>query len=181
MPKKDAVDDYMISESGNWNVAARFSEIKIMIPLAKCDVYEDVAKFGYVDLFEELMNYGIPPETLKLSALNRLINELIKIAKNCRFAMKKQGTKTQLEELEKRLYIIKKVFPLIYKTTFNQISKTSQTKLNSFFPEILERVLEIKAEINDPLNKNHLIFTDKEEFDPKAFKDRIKNRMIDQG
>ncbi|KKL77847.1 hypothetical protein LCGC14_2030750, partial [marine sediment metagenome] len=49
------------------------------------------------------------------------------------------------------------------------------------YEKVLERVLEIKALINEPLNKNHLIFTDKKEFDPRAFKEGIKKRIIGQG
>ena len=106
MPKKE--DTYGASDTGNWNVASRFAEIKIMLPLEKCDFYEDVAKFGYHSYIEELMNQGISKELLKLTALNRLVNELIKVAKNSMFAMKKKGTKEAMKQFVERLEEIKK-------------------------------------------------------------------------
>ena len=48
MPKKDkSSGDHVISESGNWNVAAQFSKSKIMDPLDRCDIYENLARYGY--------------------------------------------------------------------------------------------------------------------------------------
>ena len=49
------------------------------------------------------------------------------------------------------------------------------------FNKTLELVSEIKADINLPLNKNHLIFVDKEEFDPAMFKKKLKDRIINKG
>ena len=182
MPKKDSMDDYMISDTGNWNVAAKFAELKIMMPLAKCDIYEDIAKFGYADFLEELMNYGISSDILKIKAMDRLVNELIKISKNTKFAMKKGTTKATMQNLEDRLYKIKQVLHLLYKIRNDNVKRIQEVKIiEPSFSEVLELIIEIKSLINDPLNKNHLIFTDKEEFDPQAFKDKIKHRMINQG
>ena len=43
-PKEEG---YNISETGNWNVASDYSRLKIMKPLYNCDIYENIAKFGY--------------------------------------------------------------------------------------------------------------------------------------
>lgn len=182
MPKGDGEGGYIQSESGNWNVADDFSKVKIMMPLAKCEFYEDIATFGYENFIEDLINYNVPNEVARIKALERLIKELIKICKNCNFAMKKAGTESKLKLHEKNLTIIKKLIPITYVKRTNQANHTSQIIINEKnFEIILEKVITIKSDINEPLNKNHLIFVDKEVFDPKAFKEKLKERMINKG
>lgn len=171
MPKKE--ETYGTSETGNWNVASRFAEIKIMIPLEKCDFYEDVAKFGYHSYVEQLIG-NINADTLKFTALERLVEELMKIAKNSMFAMKKSGTKETMDNLVKRLLDIKKILPLLKKEKRDEIRHSKSMNIDEKnFKAVLELVLDIKSEMNFPLNQNHLIFTDKEEFDPKEFKKSV--------
>ena len=175
-------DTYGASETGNWNVASRFAEVKIMLPLEKCDFYEDVAKFGYHSYLEELANYGISSDVFKLTALDRLVNELIKIAKTSMFAMKMSGTKDKMAEIVTRLEEVKKTFPKLSKKQSNMVRKTSTIKIHEKeFLAVLGVVLDIKSEINEPLNQNHLIFTDKEEFDPKAAKEQMKKGIMETG
>ena len=72
--------------------------------------------------------------------------------------------------------------PVFFRYKFNQVKRTKEmVVIPKTYDKILEIVLEIKALINEPLNKSHLIFTDKEEFDPKAFKDAMKSRIINKG
>ena len=180
MPKKE--NTYGASDTGNWNVASRFAEVKIMLPLEKCDFYEDVARFGHHSYLEQLMNYNIPTEVLKLTALDRLVNELIKIAKNSMFAMKRQGTKTKMEQIVKRLEDTKKTFGLLSKQQRNDVRRTSSITIDKeTFDKVLKVVLEIKSEINYPLNQNHLIFTDMEDFSPAAAKEQIKTGLVNVG
>lgn len=184
MPKTRGEEgDYIISETGNWNVADTFSKRKIMIPLDNCDFYEDIALYGHASFLDELIEYQGPTDELKLRGLRRLVNELIKLAKNARFAMKKDKTRARLLGLQEKLYIIRdKLLPLTYRPYTDESQGIQTIQLNEdAFKKTLEAVSEIKAAINEPLNQNHLIFTDKEEFDPRAFKDRIKDRMINKG
>lgn len=183
MPKKDSSDSYMNTELGNWNVAARFAEDKIMKPLIKCDIYEDIARFGYSFFLEELEGMNqIPIGILKVRGFSRLLNELIRICRNTKFAMKKSGTKDKLIDLEKKLMDIKKRLPSCYEVVHDKINKIDVVEIKEeIFNLLLEKTSEIKSDLNNPLNNNHLIFTDKEEFDPVAFKNRIKERMINKG
>ena len=183
MPKKDDSGDNIISESGNWNMASDFVKINIVQVMIKCNSYEELALFGYDSILDELINYDqIPNDYIKLVGLKRLIRELIKLIKNTNFSMKASGTKERVKEIESKLYRIEKVIPALYTETFNQINKTKKIMIDyENFNKVLENVLNLKSEINDPLNKNHLIFTDKEEFDPSTFKNRIKDRIINKG
>lgn len=170
MVKKE--EGYNVSELGNWNVASDYSRLKIMKPLDFCDHYENIARFGYDTLIEQLENFGIPLDTLKLIGFERLVNELIKLCGNSKFAMKSGGTLKELTNLEIKLKEIRKLIPMLSKTVTKQ--KRSDTILiPEKYYKALDFVTEIKAKINEPLNKNHLIFTNKEEFDPKAYKKQI--------
>lgn len=183
MPKKDSSDSYMYSELGNWNVAARFSEEKVMKPLIRCDIFEDIARFGYSSVLDELENVDqISIDVLKITGFSRLLNELIKICRNTRFAMKVSGSKEALGGIEDKLIKIKARLPFCYETFHNKIQKINEVRLReNIFRYLLEITSKLKSELNEPLNRNHLIFTDKEEFDPVAFKNRIKERMINKG
>lgn len=182
MPKKAVGDEYFVSETGNWNVASGFVEEKVMKPFIKVDIYEEMALYGYESILEELSNFEhIPKDYIKVVGLKRLIRELIRLCKNTKFAMKTSGTESKLQEIEDRLYNIEEILPLTFEVSVNQIHRTSSVSINDNFSKVLEEVLKLKSDINIPLNKNHLIFTDKQEFDPVAFKNRIKQRMINKG
>lgn len=180
---RSADGDYIVSETGNWNVADNFAKLKIMVPLRNCDVYEDIAIYGFDSFDEELLNIHVTTDELKIRGLQRLTNELIKLCKNARFAMKKDKTKVSLLKYQKDLEKIRdNILPHVCK---KKIDHTKGISSLHIYPEIfnktLEAVSEIKSKINTPLNKNHLIFTDREEFDPHAFKKRLKDRIINQG
>lgn len=184
MPKTRQTDEkFMTSETGNWNVADSFSKIKIMGPMIKCEAYEDIAINGYEDFADELMNVSVSTDELQIRALRRLINELIRLAKNTKFAMKRDKTAKDLDVIKNRLELIRdKIFPATFKKCVDQSSGIDFLRINKdIFYLALDKVSEIKSDINLPLNRNHLIFTDREEFDPKAFKERIKQRIINQG
>ncbi len=183
MPQKDSTTgEKIISETGNWNVASDFARVKIMTPQSKCEYYEDIAIFGSDTIIEELMSYTIPNDLVRFTGLKRLVRELIKLCKNTRFAMKREGTKDELDEYEKSLIKIKKVLPLLFFMRRDNVNRTEELEIiPEKFNKVLEIVLEIKASINIPLNKNHLIFTDKDEFDPNAYKKLMKERMIGRG
>ena len=175
-------EGYNTSESGNWNVASDYSKLKIMKPLFNCDIYENIAKFGYDSFGEQLENYNVPQESLRLMGLDRLIHELLKLIKNCKFAMKKKGTKETLENDEKLLRKILQFTPKISSIKVNQVRRTKETKIDeNLFNLILNKVLDIKEKVNEPLNKNDLIFTSKEEFDPIAYKKLVFDRATTQG
>ena len=183
MAKTNRFEDSTISETGNWNVADKFTKVKIMIPMAKCEFYEDLAQFGYDSFIDELIDwYNIPMDVIRIKGLNHLIKELLKICKNVKFAMKASGTKAELQKYEDELERIKNIVPALYKIRVDQIRKI---KSISIFPEkfdkVLDKIIEIKSKINEPLNKNDLIFISKEEFDAHEYKKNMLERMSKKG
>ncbi len=176
-------DDGVISESGNWNVAEKFSHLMIMGPIANCKVYHNIALYGYDSFFEELSYISIPVDELRLKGLIRLINELIDLCETTFFAMKKKGTKEILEKhWEMLIKIRNEMVPNLFKYVKNEAEKTREIKFDHrIFDAILAATAKIRSKIYDPLNQNHLIFVDKDEFDPVAFKNKKRERMINQG
>ncbi len=177
MPQEEG----FVSETGNWNVASDYARLKIMKPLYLADEYELISIFGSADFIEEL-NLTINADVLKIRGFKRLVNCLIMLIDNSYFAVKKDKGQQDLLDFKEELKRIDKIIPLLCKTKTNQLKKTKELILiKEKYDPVLQRVLEIKAGINKPLNQNHLIFTDKKEFDPRAFKEGIKDRMINQG
>lgn len=178
MPQRD---DSFMSETGNWNVASDYAKLKIMKPLWLADEYELISIFGTSDFIDEL-ELNISPDALKIKGFQRLVTCLIMLIDNSIFAVKKDRGRPELEELKKELKKIDKIIPQLYFNRTNQIKKTKEVILKrDIYDVILNRVREIKAEINQPLNQNHLIFVDRKEFDPVDFKNMIKDRMINRG
>lgn len=177
MPKKE--DSYTISDLGNWNVAKEYSHFKIMKYLYLADEYVMIAIFGSASLLEELENEH-PVDNLKIHGLTRLINTLILLIDNSLFACKVSGTKKDMESYREDLKKILNIVPVLYETKSLK-NKQYIEIIPEKFGKVLEMVLELKASINEPLNKNHLIFVDKEEFDPKEFKKQVFENAISRG
>lgn len=176
-------DSYMISETGNWNVADAFAKRKIMNSIDNCVIYEDVAKYGYTSFIEELMNYNVPVEEIRVRGLRRFIDELIRLCKTAKFAMKKEGSKHKLFMLKDRLFSIRdEVYPYVFTEFIDEEHDIRGIKINEdLFDKVIEAITEIQSNMFTPLNENHLIFVDKEEFDPIAFKNRIRDRIVNRG
>ena len=173
-----AVKDFQeeVSETGNWNVAKAYSHSKILSPLIYADEYLTIATFGALSLINQL-NLDANEDYVKLRAFERLIFYLIMVIDNSIFAVKKN--KEKLIEYREKLQRYKKIIPKLYDYSTNQLKKTKYLKLKEkVYNEALDEVSEIRAKINEPLNQNHLIFTDKEIFNPNEYKKKIKERFI---
>lgn len=173
-----------ISETGNWNVAQRYSELKIMKHHALVDEYETLAKFGTSSFFDEMM-YNIPEkqrDQVKIDSFKWLVHSLLMLIENSLFAMDRNKTeKNKLEISQTKLISIEDNIEDLYKKTFNQIKKTKSVKLLKGYKEKLKEVIKIKVELNEALNKADLIFTYKESYNPKEHKKRIFEEATTKG
>ena len=180
MPPKKDFDAYKISESGNWNVAADFVKFKIMKPLYIMDELEIICEFGHADILDEL-TIPVDIDQKRIVAIRRLIKYLSMLIKNTIFALKKDG-KEKFEKFAKRLDEIRKVLPTLYNSASDNVKKTRKIKINEKnYQKVLDNLIEIKAEINDPLNQANLIFTPSEEFDPVEFKKKLMQDAAERG
>lgn len=184
MPRKTEIDpeEYMISDYGNWNVAADYSKLMIMKPLWLASEYRKIAYFGYADLLDELALGEYNLDFLKMKGYNRLVNILIEVIENSQFAIIPKKDKELLRKFLERLKRIEKLKPLLFKTKINQVKKTSEVIIvKEKYDPLLEEVSKIRAEILEPLNRSDLIYTHKEEFDPVAYKKMVIDQATTTG
>jgi hypothetical protein len=175
---KDSLSE---AESGNWNTAENYSQIKIMNLLAISDEYEELAEFGSLNLFDEITNKGMVEE-IRIRAFRRLINHLIRVCNNSYFALEKHVTaQKKLKGFVEELKEIRDNVSAYYMIIRDSISGTQRIKLLNTFSEKLEKVSEIKKEINVQLNEGDLIFIHKDNFDAKDYKKRIFQDAIERG
>ena len=166
-------DDFMTSESGNWNVALDYSRLKIMKFLYLTDELEILATFGYSEITEEIQT-NKSQDSIKIISFQRLIKYLTMLINNTSFAIKKQADKDKFKEWKKELERVYEIIPTLYQVKRNSVTKTKETFVKKDkYEKVLKRVVDIKADINDPLNRNDLIFKYVEEFDPKAYKEQF--------
>jgi hypothetical protein len=169
------------AESGNWNTAENYSQIKIMNLLAISDEYEELAEFGSLNLVDEVNNASYTEE-LKLRGFRRLINHLIRVCNNSWFALEKHPTaRTHIENYKKELKDIRDNIGKFFIISSNQVLKTRKLQILPLYYEKLDRVSEIKKEINQDLNEGDLIFIHKDNFNPQDYKKKIFDDAITRG
>jgi len=164
--------DNLISELGNWNSAMIYAISEIAKPLAMTTVYRDIAKHGYSSFIEDITSYGIPRDKLRLDGFKWLVTELLKVIENSKSFLKIKGTKDEIEKYEKKLIQIEKLIelPILYKITTDRNGNKKVRLFEDKFNAVLDIVLKIRTDIKTPLNKNDLIFINREEFDPQEYK-----------
>lgn len=171
----------LVTESGNWNVAKHYSEIKIMKWLVLIDEYETIARFGTSDMLEEFNLDENFKNVARIKAIKRLHHAITKLIDNTIFALKKKD-KEKFTDYKKDLKVIESVIPTIEFNTINQKAKTSAIVINEDrFIFVLETLIKINTKMLDPLNDASLIFTPVEEFDPMKIKEKIAEQLVNQG
>ena len=171
-----------ISETGTWNQADVFSYDMIMELIKNSGIYLKIARTGFASLNEKKNWEETPIDVLKIEGFEWLIDTLIDLLRNTRFVMKKKDSLKDSEKYEKQLIKIKSIIPILSKITTNQRDHTKTLKIiYEKYNPILEMVSKIRSEINTPLNKNNLIFIDKEMIDPKVYEKKIMYDLIHRG
>ena len=170
-------DNLEENESGNWNPAKHYSNLKVMKHLYLCDEFQTIAKFGD-------SSFGMSSNEINLSrieALKKLTHTLKVLIENTKFAVK-ATFKDDLDRYYQKLKLIEDNIYLCSRKINNHVKRSFVLKINEDnFNLLLEKILEIKTGLNDPLNKSNLIFTYQEEFDPQAYKQKIKEDAINRG
>jgi hypothetical protein len=175
MPRKD----FEASETGNWNSAADYSKVKIFRWLAEADEMEMLATYGTSSFEEDFMFNEETKVKARLLAIEKLRKVLSMIIKNTSFAIK-AGDKESFEDYEKRLNIMKDGLLNVKKVTTMRNKKIVKID-EKLFDKFLNILIEIKSNLNEPLNKADLIFTHREDFDPKKFKKEMLEHLTDEG
>ena len=169
------------SESRNWNSAKIFSQIKIAKPLAELDEYEKMALFGTSDMVDEFSLDENTKNQARIKALERICHTLQMLVRNTIFAVNKKD-RPKMEGFTTRLERLWKVLPVVKNETVNHRDrKTTVTIDEKKFKYIFDLLLEIKQEVNYPLNQANLIFSSDDSIDPDELMRRIEDDMIHSG
>ncbi len=164
-------------ESGNWNSAKRYSDMKIMEILEIIDRYETVAQFGFKTLEEAIKNANTEKEKinfLKVTALKFLVGKTIQVLRNSEFAI--HNDKEKFNKILKKLLLVRDIIPKVHR-----IKPGSKATVKKEYYTIVKIVEKIKSELNTPLNKNNLIFMNKKEFDVKKAKEQFIEDLTTRG
>lgn len=168
-------NDSQMEENKTWNIAKKYSELKLMNPLEVSDKYEIIAQFGYesieelnkLDIDEFQINYN------KIKGFELLVSKLIQLIKNSEFSVKidKDKIKNNLEKLE----LIESIIPNLYKKI-----QYKKFKLKPEYNIFFKIVRSIKSNINEQLNKNSLIYMQNQEISLKELIEKDEEEFINE-
>lgn len=160
--------------SDAWNVAQGYTHLKILKPLVELDKLVIIAQYGTENIEN---SFEIPQDVktqYRIESIHRLIDCLKIIIENSDFAMKKE-TKDTLLQLEIRIVKVEKYMSVIARKVVDQRNGAEKIEINErHFNNCMNELRKIKKEIQDPLNKNSLIFPSSDEINL----DDMKNKMI---
>lgn len=170
------------SETGNWNSAKEYVQQKIMKVLADLDKYELLARFGSSELIEQFITTDQQRTHARIMALEWLHTTLNMLINNTYFAVRRKDDRLLLDDYRLILAQIEPTLSKIQTERYSHRTHTKNTSVNEIeFRNLLNVLLEIKTKINEPLNRADLIFRWEEEFDPRAYKKKIIERLTTQG
>lgn len=165
-----------VSETGNWNVAFDYVKFKVSKLLIELDEYQEIARYGTANIVEEFTVDESMKAIARLKAIDRYQSTLMMLIENVFFAIRKSEDKEKIKSYYKRLKKIGNVIPeLRIKRRINGQMKDAVD--DEKFDRIFSMLINIKTNLNVPLNNADLIFNSVEEFDPEKFKFDIMKKM----
>lgn len=177
-PKNEIVENLEESETGNWNGGKIYSSL-IMNHLIKLSTeYEPIAMFGSIDIIEEFMTDNQMRNMARYKAIKRIYFTIDQLIRDSKFAIKK-GDKPLFGLARDDLMKVNTIIDQVKEETFNVVTKQKELKINEeVFQNVFSMLMSIKESLLDPMNRAELIFMPKEEYDPKAYKEAVFQRMI---
>ena len=160
-----------------WNVADGYAKLKILRPLIFLNKYNKIAKFGVEDLGEDLEYTNDQLKKRRVTALEMFVATLKELIEDTSFAIKK-GDQEKVEKMYERVLMVEEFLPQIYSVNEDNVDHSEIFNINEkLFKSIHWILMEIKRDINVPLNNAGLIFRASEEVDL----DKIMNEIIEGG
>lgn len=175
---KNFIEDSVVSETGNWNVAQSYSEGIIMGQLRYIKYLQTVAEVGT----DEPMQTPEDVNFARYDALKRFVQALKQLISDTKFALRKKADKELFDQHYQYIKRINKSLSSVTDTKVNSVRKSRTFEIKEdTFEKYLDVLDSIKMELYEIINKSDLIYPTKEEFDPKAFKEAIIKRATTQG
>ena len=164
------------SDTDTWSSAKGFAFFKILEILRRLDYYETMAQFGSVELDSISMSQTELSKSRK-EGLYRLSASLRQLINNTRFAYKKEDHALANSLLE-RLDVVDGVMDGITTVSENLLTHEFTILINeAHFTLCFKVLVDVKTQVNYPLNKAGLIFRESEDIDL----DKIQREIIEGG
>lgn len=157
-----------------WNVAKGYTIELILKPLVEIDRLVKIANYG-TPMIDETFNITKEMKTsLRIEAIDRLIDEFRNLIENAIFSSKNKDSKEEFKELKEKIRRLESFKGPIAAVRTDQRNGHSEIVINEkFFRKFMEKLREIKTELPEKLNANNLIFPFSEEVDLKSIKERF--------
>jgi hypothetical protein len=147
-----------------WNIADGYTKIKILRIIIQLDIDEEIAMFGRKDDIEMIDPQSIPER--RVEAFNKYIFHLKQLMGNCEFAIRDPINKTIFVNIKRRIENVEAVANGIADYMINDVTKENELRINyDHFQKCFNSLMDIKNEINFPINREGLIFKQSDELD----------------
>lgn len=164
------------SETGNWNVADKWSDSMIFTPFREASDYLRTAHFGCSDLFEDFTFDETTKIAARIKSLKWAKYCIEQGIRQCLFAIRNKTDKDKLTEYLGDLEKYAEVIDSIEEIRIYGDEKKSEIN-QEVFDFVYNALLKIYTNVTEPMNRSDLIFTHREDYDPKKFKESIKERF----
>lgn len=176
MKRKNIAGFMDFVDTGNWNVAQSYAQIKIMKQLELIDIYERIAECGTNEFIEEFIIDEQTKNKSKLMGLDHMAFHLMVLIENTDFGLKEKY-KIDTDSMYNDIKLLKESIPRARIEKINQRDKKRILTINyEVFNFIFERLRKIKMILNTPLNKSNMIFMNPEDLN----EDELKEKYIDE-
>lgn len=168
------------SETGNWNIAENWSNEMIFKPFYEASQYLTIAKFGSSNIEEDFTFDDNIKIQSRIKALEWSKEKIEQGISQCLFAIRNENDKKKVKSFLDEVIDLQKVINL----ASEKLTDRDKIKISineDFFNIAYDCLKRIFREVTEPLNRADLIFNYKETFDPKKFKERIRDEFIEEG
>jgi hypothetical protein len=148
-----------------WNIAQHFTGFSIALPLKELNDLEDIARFGSVQMDDELIFTADIIDKRRADAVKRYWQKLKQIVSDTLFKVKKVD-KEKAKAIYDWLLELPKYFDGLLTIKRDDVSNEDMIKVNEeFLTQILDKLVNKKQEFLFILDRTGLIFRETDEVD----------------
>lgn len=158
-----------------WNIAQHFTGFSIALPLKDLNDLEDIARFGSVQIDDEIVMTADYIDKRRAEAVKRYWQKLKQIVSDTLFKVKK-ADREKAEEIHKWILSLPPYFDGLISVKKNSVSNEDNIEVNEeFLEEFLNKLVSVKQEYLFILDRTGLIFRESDEVDlDKLMKDYVE-------
>jgi len=179
---------YEASDTGNWNIAENWSNEMIFKPFYEASQYLTIAKKGTSSIEEDFMFDEQTKIKSRISALGWARDKLEQGIRQSLFAIRNANDISKVKSFLKEITDLEIPNEQTNKSPMDFIQDIivdrDNTKIQineEAFRLVYNCLKRIFTEVTEPMNRSDLIFNFREQFDPKKYKEKIRDEFIEEG